>query len=77
MELTPELDRQLKKLILNQGGSQGLDEGHPYIIGSITNGRLLRMKNVIELLLKLDVNGKHLIEKFKGDDKKIQEHYKS
>jgi len=82
MELTPELDRQLKKLILNQGGSQGLDKDHPYIIGSITNGRLLRMKNVIELLLKLDVNGKQLIEKFKGDDieeinRKIQDHYKS
>lgn len=77
MELTPELDRQLKKLILNQGGSQGLDKDHPYIIGSITNGRLLRMKNVIELLLKLDINGKQLIEKFKGDDRKIQDHYKS
>jgi hypothetical protein len=35
------------------------------------------MKNVIELLLKLDVNGKQLIEKFQGDEAKLRDHYKS
>ena len=51
---------------------KAMERGEPYIIGSVTNNRIIKMKKVVEFLLKLDRNRKNVVAKYEGDEKRIQ-----
>lgn len=60
----------------NQAVSK-LQKDQPYIVGTVTNNRVLKMKKVIEFLLKLDPDRAEVLAKFGSHEKKIQEYYKA
>ena len=63
-------------LLRNGASPASLEAGQPYILGSCTEWRLLRMKKIIELLLKLDANRVQALNESEFDEFKLQQYYK-
>lgn len=76
--MTDEQTRLLQRLIdNNKEAFTRAQKGEPYIVGTCTNNRLLRMKKVIEFLLALDPNRVDVLEKCMNSEKRIQLHYRT
>lgn len=71
--LTPDQDQLLMTMLTRNGTTPRKLAAHqPFIIGSFTNWRLLRMKKAIELLLKLDPNRLHALNEAEFNELKLQ-----
>ena len=56
-QLTSAQERELERLLTtDKDGLRHLQEDQPYIVGTVTSNRVLKMKKAIEFLLKLDPN---------------------
>ena len=62
--MTDEQNRLLQRLIdNNREAFVKAKKGEPYIVGTCTSNRLMRMKKVVEFLLALDPNRVDVLEK--------------
>jgi hypothetical protein len=72
-KLTPEMKREVDNYFLTSKTKiSDLVPGHPYIMGSFTHNRILKMKKVIEFLLMLDPKRAKVLEATDCNEKLIQ-----
>jgi len=77
-QLTSAQERELERLLTtDKDGLRHLQEDQPYIVGTVTSNRVLKMKKAIEFLLKLDPNRANVLEQTLAKEERIQAYYRA